>query len=771
MPIYVNKQSLNVTYPRPNHEIDVRDKNAEWACSMAKYIYGQYVSGQCGITIEDAKRIAIWRTYLNGNQDYEKYKKRYLNQSKESKQNEYGHIAWEHVYSPMPKVVDKVLGMFISQDHACQASCVNEIAKQHRIKKYAEQYTAVKLQDTRRLLAMLAGLNPEEDPKNNPAYGYLAQDLQEIELMQVSGNFKLPYEIASEKAIDFTKKLSNYKHLKRKAVRDLMCGFMAWNEDLDPVNDTIKWGYTDIADVIIEYSSNQHFLNSSYGGVQELWKIEDLRTRGFHEEDLKKFAGMYFDYNMEIRGLTSQNKAFNTYCTRYGVTNSYGYDDFIVPIIRFAFKSNNVEYSKRVKIKNGETRLYPSDFGKITPDTVVSTTQKTYEVRWIVGTDSVLDFNEIYYCAKDNSGNTKLPIHVFKLEGKSIVERVIQVLDEFAMLGYKLQNALARSQGKQPMFDFSALEGITSNSGGKLHPFDVIEMYWQGAGMPFRSQPIDEVSNYQRSAPVIELEGGIGSYLNELLLLKQSYSADLAELTGITSFANADPNMPVTTQKLAVANMTDVLKPLYDGFLETKEAISYSTVYRIQLLLYHSPKALKEYGDRIGVHYAQYLKEAGEVEPMDIGITFEAMPTDEMKQHILMWADRATQGGKNGTPILKGSEYLWLVDNLNSQSGLKEARLILAHREEKDEQLAQQRQAGAIQQQAEANKQMVEVQGQIAANKVKVETQGALAIGQQKADLDLRNKKELQGDTETYNAVNRGIDAGYNQQNQQGNQQ
>ena len=73
--------------------------------------------------------------------------------------------------------------------------------------------------------------------------------------------------------------------------------------------------------------------------------------------------------------------------------------------------------------------------------------------------------------------------------------------------------------------------------------------------------------------------------------------------------------------------------------IETKERLAYNTVYRVQLLLFHDEKlktgAYEIYSNAIGKHYAEYLKMAGSTEPMDMGISFETAPTQEVKENIM----------------------------------------------------------------------------------------------------------------------------------------
>lgn len=757
MAVYKSESFLKNPHPKPSHDIIVDEKNGEWMRDYVKWMYGQYWTGQTGITPEDANHINLLRLYAEGRQPTEQYKKRWLNQLKEKSVNEYSYIDFENFYSPMPKFVDKLLGMFIGQDHNCVATCTSEFTKEFLLEEKAKEATAIKLRGLKKSLNAILGLNPEQDPLENPLFGYYLRDLDELDLISASGTVKIPYQIAGEKIIENTQSISNYKHLKREAVRDLVLGFVALMEVVD--EDKIRWENIDITDVIIEYDKDSHFQNSRFVGKQEWWSIEDLRKEGFKEEELKKFASAYHDFNMDRLNISHEKRAFQFYNVRYNATNSYGYDEYLIPVIYGAFKSDDIEYYKKAKTKAGDERLYRTDFGKVGKDVVKDINTRVYECRWIVGTDSYFDNGVMAYLSRHKVTGVRLPIHIAKLKGKSLVERSRQILDEFAMLSYKMQHALARASGKRYTFDFSQLENITKNSGGQLKPFDLIDMWYQGGDMPVRTTPLDDEQGYSKPRPVEEYAGGIGAFLQEMIYYKENLIKDLSDVTGISPFEVPQSNTAVGVARLAVANMGDVLKPLYDILLEAKERLSYNTVYRAQLLIYYSDKAEKYYRNVIGSEYVNLLKLMNKKEPIELGIRFEALPSEEMKQHVLAWADRATQGGKNGVPILTGSEYLYLVSKINTHSGIKEAMLMLSHREKKDQIMANQKQQAAIEAQAQANKQIAETKGMMDANKAAVEGAEKLKQIQLDKDLEMRNKGTLKEADIQQAAFNKGFDA------------
>jgi len=764
MAVYRHSNFSQNPHPRPSHSIPMDEKNSDWIIKNIQYGYGQYIAGQTGITIQDVDKIQLLRSYAEGKQPTEQYKKRWLNTLKGKRVNEYNYIDFENFYSPMPKYIDKFLGMFISQDHNTVATCTSEFAREYKTTVKAKKQAELKLRNLRTQLDLLIGINPDEDPLLNPAHGFAVRNVEELEIIMSSGSQKIIYELGAEKIIDHTKKLSNFKHLKREAVRDLACGFIALRENLD--NQKAQWENVDITDIIIDYCSDNTFKNARYCGIQEYWTIGDLRLKGYKEEDLKKFANTYHEFNMGRFGGDNEKRIFKFYDVYYSATNSWGYDDYIIPVIYMEFKSEDVEYRKAVKTIAGDTRYYKSDYGKLTKNVVTMSESKIYKGRWIVNSDSVFDDGVMSYMGRDSLGMVEFSIHVASLKGKSMVERAKQILDEFAMWGYKMQHALAKAHGKRYTFDFSQLEEISKNTGGKISPYDLMDMWQQGADMATRSTPLDDVINYSRPRPVEEYAGGIGIFLNELLLLKESLIKDLSDVTGISPFEVPNSNTAVGIAQLAVANMGDVLKPSYDLYLEVKEKLSYNTVYRVQLLLYNEESARTYYKNIIGESLVNKFVDMNKTEPIELGISFEALPTEEMKNHVIAWADRATQGGKNGVPILTGSEYLYIISHINTHYGIREAIMMLKYREQQDEIKANQRQLQAIQAQGQVNEEAIaaKLKGDSMLEQVKgSEKQKQIQLDR---DLEARNKGELQANEMGVGMFNKGFDAGMQPQNE-----
>jgi hypothetical protein len=454
---------------------------------------------------------------------------------------------------------------------------------------------------------------------------------------------------------------------------------------------------------------------------------------------------------------THQFRIYNKYYSEKGV---YGYDEWKIPVLEVAWKSLDSEYKKKVKVKSGDYRMYDADFGKEGKDISVETTETIYEVGWIIDTDKMLYGGKMTDIPRDSSGKVRLPYHVVMLDGKSICENAKTILDQMAILWYKLQNAWAKAVPDSYAFDFAALEDISDASKGKLHPFDIIDMFYQGSGGVYRGNPIDdEDPRMRKDVPITKIQGGIGTFLNEYLITRESLISELAETTGISPLEVPSKSGKTATEtRLAVASMSDVLKPLYNAYITIKEELAYNTIVRAQILFKFNERAKKTYEDALGKVHVDALAGAFSTDPMEIGVCFEAQPTDAQKEAVMQAAQNALAVGRNGKSILKWSEYLYIVERINTQSGLKEARALIAYREDQEEkkEFAQQQAAIQAQSQAQAQQQQSKIQGEMQKEQFKKQLDMKENVQESKLEVqEYKRKKEID---EGINLREKGID-------------
>jgi len=219
---------------------------------------------------------------------------------------------------------------------------------------------------------------------------------------------------------------------------------------------------------------------------------------------------------------------------------------------------------------------------------------------------------------------------------------------------------------------------------------------------------------------------------------------NLRVITGIDDITVA--SRPVNDQgkavtELAVSATINTLKPVYAGYLSIKENTALSVVLKIQGLLLTGGESI--YQDIIGESAVAALKAVGSKSPVQLGIHLIAAPDDQFKQEVRAAAQAALAGGKNGIPALKYSEYMFIIENLNTTSGISASRMYIAmkeaEREQEEKQFAlqsQEKQSTEVQKQNQqkAQQEMAKLQAEKDKSITEIEAKKI-------ADLELEDRK------------------------------
>ena len=767
MAVYINSDNKDTIYPKPSDEIDPTLKNGTFVANRLKYYYHQYIAGNCGITPDDVIELELNRLFLAGKQPTAPYRDTLTRESNKTDEEQeavssrkaYHNINYNNLSSPMPKYWRKIEGLFLKQEHSIVANATNEKSSTDKLEQQIEKYVSLQFADLKQKIDSILGIQE----MGGQVSKFMERDMDEIKMLSNLGEYKLGYEVAAEKILETTEKISDPKHIKRKIIADLICGSITGIREYIDSSGIIKWRYLNPADAIVPFNYNSHFNDMEYFLEQEHWTILQLKKEKIFDEDglsvdltedkYRQLAQSFHKYNCP-------NKAFDLYNQHFPSTNTYGYDDYRIPVMYGAFVTTDTKYERKFKDKVGDTRIAEEKWGSTKKGAYAKSMDYIYEGRWINDSDLHFNTGKLNVVPRGEGGKVKLPAHIIKLDGTSIIDNAKPILNDYALLGYRLQNAWAKAVPSGHAYDWSSLEGITGSSNNKLTPFDIVRAHAQSGEFVFRSRIIDSDVKYPISKPIERIEGGVGwTVLQEFMTTEEMLDRKLVAVIGIPSIEQAGERTPVAVARMAVSSMTDILKPLYDIYVECKERASYNTVYRAQILIRKNKSSEKFYRENIGKHYVQYLKEAWEKSPMSFGVSFEALATDEEKQRILDWALRATQSGKNGKPILQGSEFVYLSRNINHPSGIKAFEILLRHREIQDEEKAQQIQKANVESQGG------EIQKQIMLAKhmerIKEDAKGKVDLDKivVKGDVDLRNDLTLEGNKQEAAAVMYGIEA------------
>jgi hypothetical protein len=315
----------------------------------------------------------------------------------------------------------------------------------------------------------------------------------------------------------------------------------------------------------------------------------------------------------------------------------------------------------------------------------------------------------------------------------------------------KLQGALAAAAPAGLSVDVSGLENISYASGEKLTPREVLQIKRQTGDSLFRSSPIDGAINYSSGRPIMAEEGGMGRILNELIALENKYRQNLVEQTGIDQMtinsAAVKSDTPVGISQQMQASSNNILRDIQNAENRLRLSLIRDIMYKAMVLFKYSKQTKEQYKASIGTIYADIIKAMAVARvrnPIKWGIRVDTKPTEQQRMEALNAVRGALNTGKSGKPLVRASEYLYLVELLKTNEGLRQARGILAMREKEDEIMAMQQQQQAMQQQAQINQQLEAQKLQTAQAKEMAKAEAEIAVDKNKyqSEAELHEKKE-----------------------------
>ena len=683
----------------------------EYSLEWSKYIYSSWVMGQTAINGDVQDKIALYRKYADGKQDWQQYKRKFEPQDTNTRtpissvlndinsdgeggtyledvSQAKGHmmaVDYTKIFSPAPKYINALIGMFLQSSHDITVTALDTHSKNKRQEQKWNLWVQSKYKEAFDQIDQKLGIPPPDDQ------GVLPKSIQELDLYETIKGFKLRYETAMEDALIHTENISEITEIMKKVVFDLAVGGYAFaSTDKDRNTQKMKYQYRDVCDCIIEHSNIESDKNSRFGAYVEYFTISQLSAI-LPEVDERE----WYDLANKYVGLYGNpNKGYDYIDSKTNPAYFY----YRVPVLRTSWET--VDYLKKKKevqingkvrpseLKKGKVKQFGQDYIKEV-DTDAGQQPAVYGARWVMGTDYIFDHERL----EDDCG--ELPLKCYIMRGTSIMEQMIPILDQLHMTFLRLQNAIAKAPPAGLLIDVAGMKGFKMGN-KKWRESDLIKLYTASGNLLYDSSlrkglmPNDKVD----SRKVVEqLPGGMGPAINEFLISFEMGFNHIAELTGLTreSFASqGDPNQTATATKILAAGTSNTLQPLYSGWVNMRRGLSQAAAQRIQIICMRNdiPED-KGYVPVIGEYAVRAIADLGKKSPSAYGIEITPAMTQEEKMELRRHIQEAELKG-----YIEPDVAMFITSDILRGLSLTKAQMYLSYRI----QLAKQQQAQQAQQ-------------------------------------------------------------------------
>jgi hypothetical protein len=332
-----------------------------------------------------------------------------------------------------------------------------------------------------------------------------------------------------------------------------------------------------------------------------------------------------------------------------------------------------------------------------------------YHGSWVIGTDLTLSAGQLEWDIDAN------PFIIYRLTNKPMISQMIPTLDDMQMVILKARNAWARARGRTLKVNWNALLGMTLDS-KKLTPFDVLDLAVD-RGTLVTNEPLVRTKSRNATEAYGEIEGGVGSLLNEASQAMMDATQRLNYITGVneTLLGGQSPksHQAVGTTEIALSGSQNRIRSIYTAYLNMLRRACIVTVQTIKAMVKHYGKSAFPYISEAGL---RALEIGEDVYDRIYEVNVQIVPTAEMRAQLTQdLADAVARG------VLGPDERVELMAHLENGE-FDFARRLLSHRVR----VRERRAAEAAQRQQENNLQSIQAQAQ-------AQTQSQVTVNKEKS--------------------------------------
>jgi hypothetical protein len=716
------------SFPFPKDEIDPVEKNEKWGKKWCEAMYAQWRQGNSAIPFSQVAEFKSLRKFADGNQDVAQYQDILLDKSKKGGAKKgYMNINWD-IFSVMPKFLRVVEGMMEQTEHQVVATAVDPTSTDEKEEaKLNMQYQMV-YKEALSYINQGLGIAKQNE--------YVPDSVEELELYDGAGGFKLAKETEIEQALDYTFYISDWKEVKKKLIRDAcVINCMGTKDYVDHYTGKAKVRYVDPEVFIGQYSKHWDHKNMEYGGEIIQIPLSDIRkiNPDIPEAYLRELATHY------------SGNGGNSIISNYVYDNdskTANYDSLLVDVMDSEWTSVNSTYKTTRKTSYGTELMYDEEWGKVY-DTEKKKTDKydikvVYKCKWIIGTPYTFDFGLQFDVPRPGKKEVELSYHLYKLPYRSLVSLSKAHLHQMALAFFRLQNAIAMAAPPGIAIEFTSLQNMTLND-KKMTPLDLLQIRSQTGNLIWKATTHKSVMNVPAgSRPIQELVGGIGNQLMEFIKVFELNIGFIRENTGINQIADAsapNPEMSVGGSELAVAATNNALRPVYSAYITTKERTARNVSLRIQLLIKHNKNAYDGYMPVIGRVGVQVISVGADAVDANYYIKYEAKPTEQQKAEIKDAAIKAMNPDRDGVIGIELSDFL-MIERLLRNGNLKYAEAYLNYKSKKNKERQQKLQRENMQLDSQREQQAIKTKSDLMLQEAKIQGDEEIRVYQAKKQID-----------------------------------
>lgn len=698
-------------YNFPSHDIDPRQKNADWLLQFARAAYHTSKGNMPSTLLFNGRaKMEEIKLYTLGKPPIEKYKKILVGE--EQTDQSWMQVNWTP--SPiLPKFREIAISKLLQRNYNINAYAVDSMAKTDEDKYFAEMMVKIAMRDVARKSGSPLADSPQLQPNPNEP-----QDIEQLQIEQQYG-FKHAMAIQAENAVNLIFQQNKIeKHRKKTVENKFDFGLGGYKEWIDE-NGMVKFRAVNLENIGFSACKEYDFSDMDYCFEVIEVMVADLVP--------------YFTAD-QIKDICERNKG------QYGNPQSINYnykrywDKFKVHVVDLELISYNTYVYKQNLDSRGNVRFGKTEYDDITktrninnngeaePKYMDNTRKVVYQTMWVIGTDYQYNYGLSPNMKRKQSSwwDTSLSYHLYtwnsyNMQYGSITERMMAIEDDFQLTRFKLQNLKNKLIPYLIDLDLDALENVALGKGGEaMSPDKLIDFMYQNHVMVSRrgGGVGSEGTNY-KSVDIRET-GMLGAFVQLYQDLDRNYLL-MQQVSGLNEFTDGstpNPKSLTTIANMANQATNNALYLISDAEKNCLLNLADAIIQKIQIAV--KIGKVEGYARALGSNAVKFFSVSPDIKLHEFGIFLEDVPTDQE------WAELFQDLN------IKDSQGLILPEDkifVKSCRNLKEAADVLAYRVRKRREEMQQQEMAKIQQTIQGQQQSAVITAQTAQQTAQLQSQ------------------------------------------------
>jgi len=673
------------TFNFPPDNIPFKNKDEKWHREYANAVMADYATDRCGISYSERDKILENRRFAEGTNSEDLFKDIILEyQRDEGERQAYSSMDYS-IIPIISKFKSVFIGILSGVNHRATANSIDPISLRKKTIEKEKKWIKRVFEDQLAPLDEKLGIK-QIDPE------YVPKSRAELDMYDQFGGFKLGLEIGLEAGLKHCFAMSRWdEEIRPQVLSDIFDNKMfACRDYFDPNTYSIKTEYVDIANGIVQASASPTFDTSRYKGFIKYYTIADIRVLttgqpGWDEERLKKIAKKFASQTANAGINWSTTPVGNQYGpaneSSASATQSYAYDPYLIPVAVLEFQSTMYEYDVERTDEAGNVSYYKTDrdrkYDRTDRKSITTEIKVWHKVSIVIGCNEIFDFGLQHDIPRPTYDDARSSFHFFRMKGISYCQRAIPHAKQIQLMYLKIQGLALKAVPPGIAFEWNALKGMILND-KELNPFDILKIYGQTGNVGYQTTNVRGHRLEGGGAPPIkELKGSYS--LADLLGIIVHHKSEIREITGIDE--TAGKTEPTAYQAKLTSVFTDIaLKESYNAYIAMVKDTAINAAARLRDLLAYSEKAREIYGPIIGMTNMELLDLVKDLPLAHLAIDIEIEANDEDKQTLIDAAIAAMKPGKEGVPVLRFSDFLF-IQQLAKKGMVKYGHAYIAHKE------------------------------------------------------------------------------------------